>query len=43
MSSALRVGDNRVSLSVGRGREDGARLFLKVHNDRARDTFSFSL
>ena len=39
MSSALRAGDNRVSLFAGRGREDGARLFLEVPKERARDTF----
>lgn len=39
VSSALGVGDNHVSLFAGRGREDGARLFMEVHKERARDTF----
>lgn len=37
MSSAL--GDNHISLFAGRGRGDGARLFMEVHKERARDTF----
>lgn len=39
MSSALGVGDNHVSLCAGRGRGDGARFFMEVHKERARDTF----
>lgn len=39
MSSALGIGDNHVPLFAGRGREDGARLFIEVHKERARDTF----
>lgn len=39
MSSALGVADNHISLLAGRGRGDGARLFMEVHKERARDTF----